>query len=530
LLLVANIALQRGVQRRQSLIAQLQQSERRLEETAQEADAANRAKSMFLSTMSHEIRTPLNAVLGYAQLMSRDPLLGADAKANLKIIGRSGAHLLALINDVLDMSKIEAGRTELHPVTFNLPQALKDLEAMFRLRAESKALEFRLLMEGETMAYVLADEGKIRQVLINLLGNAIKFTERGQVTLRVAVARRADGRIWLSASVEDTGLGISDEDKERVFEPFRQAGRGLYTQDGTGLGLAICRQNARLMGGDVTVTSEPGKGSTFLFETPVELGDAGVALKRSSARRVLGLRAGTKVPKVLVVDDQFENRDWLIKLLTAIGFSVRGAENGEAAIRSWEEWNPRLILMDVHMPVMDGLEATRRIRADPRGKETVIFTLTASTLYEDRQTTDQNGADDFLAKPCSEDELLEKMRAHLNIAYDYEDLGEDQPPAGLAALSAATLGLLPPGLIEELREATSWGNKRRLDDVILKVGETGDAQSAQALQELADRYDYDALTRLLEEAAVLGPPLALQPALPQPIHPQDRGVLADMEI
>jgi CheY-like chemotaxis protein len=356
-------------------------------------------------------------------------------------------------------------------------------------------------MEGEAMPYVLADEGKIRQVLINLLGNAIKFTEHGQITLHVTVERKGAKQLWLSASVEDTGWGISDADKEKLFEPFSQAGRGVNTLEGTGLGLAICRKNARLMGGDVTVTSEPGKGSIFLFETPVELGDAGVVLKRSAARRVLGLRAGKEVPKVLVVDDQFENRDWLIKLLTCIGFSVRGAENGEAAIRSWEEWIPRLILMDVHMPVMDGLEATRRIRADPRGKETVIFSLTASALHEDRQKIDESGADDFLAKPCREDELLEKIRTHLNLAYEYEDLNEGEPPAGLAALSAATLGQLPVDLIEELRVATSRGNKRGLDKVILKVAETGDAGSAQALQGLADRYDYDALTRLLEEAS-----------------------------
>jgi len=502
LLLGANISIQGGVARRQALISRLQQSERRLEESAHAADAANQAKSTFLSTMSHEIRTPMNAILGYAQLMSRDPRLGVEAKANLAIIARSGDHLLALINDVLDMSKIEAGRTELHPMTFNLPQLLKDLEGMFRLRAESKALEFEMLADGESVPYLLADEGKIRQVLINLLGNAIKFTEHGQVTLYVTVERRAAQQLWLSASVADTGSGISAADQEKLFEPFSQASRGINNQEGTGLGLAICRKNARLMGGDVTVSSEPGKGSIFLFETPVETGDAGVALKRSPARRVLGLRAGTEAPKVLVVDDQFENRDWLIKLLTCIGFSVRGAENGQAAIRSWEEWSPRLILMDVHMPVMDGLEATRRIKADPRGKETVIFTLTASALYEDHQKIDQCGADDFLPKPCREDELLEKMRTHLNIAYDYEDLSEGEPPAGLAALSAATLGRLPLELIKELRTATLRGNKRRLDNVILKVGETGDAGSAEALQELADRYDYEALTRLLEQASL----------------------------
>ena len=209
-----------------------------------------------------------------------------------------------------------------------------------------------------------------------------------------------------------------------------------------------------------------------------------------------------KFPRILVVDDQFENRDWLMKLLTSIGFSVRGADNGEAAIRSWEEWNPRLILMDVHMPVMDGLEATRRIKADPRGKETVIVVLTASAMDDDRRAVLQSGADDFLTKPCREDELLEKMRALLNIAYDYEEMSgnESEPAAGVSALSAERLGQLPLELVEELRNATLSGNKRLLDKLILKVRETGDAGSAHALQELADNYEYDALTQLLEEA------------------------------
>jgi len=503
LLVVANISIQRGMGRQQSLIAELQQSERRLEDAAAAADAANRAKSTFLSTMSHEIRTPMNAILGYAQLMLRDPRLGADAKANLAIIGRSGEHLLGLINDVLDMSKIEAGRIEIHPITFNLPQLLNDLAGMFRLRAESKALVFEMLMDGESVPYVLADEGKIRQVLINLLGNAIKFTDHGQIKLHVTMARRAANRLWLTASVEDTGSGIDEKERQEVFEPFIQVGRSVNTQEGTGLGLAICRKTARLMGGDVTVTSKPGKGSLFCFEIPIDPGDAAVALKRGATRRVVGLRAGTEVPTVLVVDDHLENRDWLIKLLTFVGFSVRGAANGQAAIQSWQEWNPRLILMDVHMPGMDGLEATRRIKADPRGKKTVILTLTASALYQDRQEIDQSGADGFLAKPCREDELLEKMRAHLNINYVYADAGESEgrPPAVLAPLSAEKLGLLSPGLLEELLSATSSGNKKRLNNVILKVGETGDSGSAEGLQALADKYEYDALSLLLEKAS-----------------------------
>ncbi len=508
LLLVANITIQKGIERQQALIDELRQSEQRLGSAAAEAEAANRAKSTFLSTMSHEIRTPMNAILGYAQLMLRDPTLGTKAKANLAIIGRSGEHLMGLINDVLDMSKIEAGRTELSPVTFNLPVLLNDLAAMFRLRAQAKALRFEMLVSGATRPYVVADEGKIRQVLINLLGNGIKFTQHGQIQMhvtvevRTTVEARNSVQVWLSACVQDTGPGLSGEEQSRLFMPFTQTSRGVRSQEGTGLGLAISRKYARLMGGDITVSSKPGQGSIFRFEIPIEPGDAGVAIHPSALRRVVALQQGQEAPRVLVVDDHPENRDWLMKLLTAVGFSVRVAANGEAAIEEWGEWSPRLILMDVHMPVMDGLEATRRIKADPRGKETAIVVLTASALDQDRRAVSESGADDFVAKPCREDELLEKMRGLLHIAYDYgEDGGPDgQPVPGLAGLSAQTLRQFPPELLEQLRAATLSGSKRGLDKLILKARETEDAGSADALQLLADKYEYDALTRLLDEA------------------------------
>ncbi len=482
---------------------QLHDANEQLLRAKADADAANRAKSTFLSTMSHEIRTPMNAILGYAQLMLRDPSLGPAAKANLKIIGRSGEHLLGLINDVLDMSKIEAGRTELNPVTFNLSGLLDDLAAMFRLRAEAKALRFEMVVEGEPVAYIVADEGKIRQVLINLLGNATKFTRHGQIKLFVTLELRSESQLWLMAHVEDTGSGMADEEQRKLFEPFTQTSRGVQSQEGTGLGLAISRKYARLMGGDITVTSGLGKGSVFRFEIPIERGNAGVAVRRNASRRVVGLSPGTNVPTILVVDDQFENRDWLTKLLTSIGFSVRGADNGETAIRNWKDWRPRLILMDVHMPVMDGLEATRRIKAHARGKETIIVVLTASAMDEDRRAVAQSGADGFVAKPCREDDLLERMRALLNITYDYQEIDsvESQSPVEIAALSAA-LAQLPLDLIEGLREATSSGNKRLLDKLIVQVREGEDAGSAHALQELANKYQYDALTRLLDEACL----------------------------
>ena len=466
-----------------------------------EMRTANRAKSVFLSTMSHEIRTPMNAILGFSQLMLRDPSLGTDAKTNLKIICRSGEHLLALLNDVLDMSKIEAGRMELHPTTFNFSQFLGDLAAMLRLRAEAKGLRFDVLVGGDSVPYVTADEGKIRQVLINLLGNAIKFTKRGHVKLHVTFDQRSGNRLWLSTRIEDTGPGMTDEEQSKLFQPFSQTMQGLNSGEGSGLGLAIGRAYARLMGGDITVTSSPGRGSIFRFEMSIDRGVAGVAISRSAPRRVIGIRAGQAVPGILVVDDQLDGRNWLMKLLTTIGFSVRSADNGQTAIGAWEQWHPRLILMDLQMPVMDGLEAIRKIKADPRGKETIIIALTASALDDNRRSVFESGADDFLAKPFFEEELLEMVRGFLNLDYDYEKMSaaESQTLAPAGALSAEMLRQLPLELVEELRIATSSGNKWLLDKLIAKVRDTEDGASADVLASLADKYEYDALTRLLEQ-------------------------------
>ncbi|MFN7937361.1 MAG: response regulator [Bryobacteraceae bacterium] len=467
------------------------------------ADSANQAKSRFLATMSHEIRTPLNAILGYSQLMLRDPSLGNDAKANLDIINRSGEHLLTLINSVLDMSKIEAGRTELSPSTFSLPGLLDSLAAMFRLRAEVKALRFEMRLDGHPTPYIFADEGKIRQTLINLLANAVKFTHQGHVRLHVTVNDRS-GRLWISAQVEDTGPGLTPEQQEQLFQPFTRIGEHSQTSQGTGLGLAISREYARLMGGDLTLTSVPGKGSTFLFEVPVGRGDSGVAPKRVGARRIAGLRPGQGAPRVLVADDQAENRDWLVQLLNILGFSATGVENGEAALRHWQHWRPHLVLMDVHMPVLDGLQATRRIKSDPKGEETKVIILTASAMEDQRRTALNFGADDFLAKPCHEEELLEKIATHLDILYDYQTIaGDTEGIAPDFSALAQRLARLPRTWIDELRQEILGGHKPRIDRRIDQIGEGGDPGAATALRNLADRYEYDALLRFLEEACRL---------------------------
>jgi PAS domain S-box-containing protein len=483
-------------------LTERKRAERTREQLA-ESVAANRTSSAFLSTMSHEIRTPMNAILGYAQLMSRDAALGTEAKTNLKIISQSGEHLLSIIDDVLDMSKAEAGGTDLKPVSFSLPRMLADLAATFSLRAAEKALRFEVLSDGEALPLIVADENKIKRVLINLLGNAVKFTQRGLIKMHASVEHRPTDQFWLAVRVVDTGVGLTNEEQGKLFQPFTQTSRGVYSHEGIGLGLAIGRKYARMMGGDITLTSNPGEGSIFSFEVPVERGQAGEAVGRDVPRRVRSLRAGSSVPNILVADDQVENRDWLITILTGVGFCVRVADNGEAAIRSWEQWCPQLILMSVDMPVMDGLEATRRIKADPRGKETVIVTLIANVPRDDGTSISQSGADDFLAKPFGADELLEKIRVHLDVGYDYEEVKEPeaQPSTAAVELNADALRQVPRELIEELRNATLGGNKRRLDKLILQVAGTEGSAVAGALKEAADKYQYDTLTLLLEEAS-----------------------------
>ena len=458
------------------------------------AEAANRAKSVFLANMSHEIRTPMNAILGYSQLMMRDPDLGTESKTNLSIINRSGEHLLALINDILDMSKIEAGRMALNPVAFDLPSLLEDMTGMLCLRAEGKGLGFKIALAGEKVRYLLADESKLRHVFINLLGNAIKFTESGGITARVSIERRSQDGLWLVVTVEDSGVGIASDEMTKLFQPFTQTQSGVNKQSGTGLGLAISSEFIRLMGGTINVTSQVGRGSAFRFEVPVEPGDPTAVPDRADRRSVIGLQPGQPAPRVLIVDDDQNNRSWLHKLLDSLGFCLREAENGQEAVRLCAEWNPQLVLMDIRMPVMNGLEATRRIRENPGGASISIIALTASVMGTEQCEILRVGANDYLAKPCREHELLAKLQAHLGIDYLYapEHSQRDQDSGMLRP------DPLPAQLSGTMRKAILDGDKEGLDELIREL-EQSDARSASVLQQLADQYEYDALTNLLEE-------------------------------
>ena len=476
---VTQIAAQLGVALQQAeFLSQVQRAK-------EVADAANKAKSEFLANMSHELRTPLNAILGFVQVMTRDSSLNQDQKEHLEIIGRSGEHLLSLINDVLEMSKIEAGQLTLNEVSFDLYRLLNSLQDMLELKAESKGLQLIFDRAPDVPQYIRADESKLRQVLINLLGNGIKFTESGHVILRVRTGKVAEGKgdkgdkgdteekkdfscqpmtydhsqrqestgalvlakwdgvptgeqgseiaalppcssipLPLLFEVEDTGPGIAPEDLDRLFEAFGQTETGRKSQEGTGLGLPISRRFVHLMGGDITVESTPGVGSSFRFYIQINLAEASEVQTLKPHRQAIGLEAGQPTYRILVVEDKWANRQLMVRLLAPLGFEVREATNGQEAIALWQDWHPHLIWMDMRMPVMDGYEATREIKARSGDRSPVILALTANAFEEERLVALAIGCDDFIRKPCQEEVILEKMAEYLGVRYSYTDSTE----------------------------------------------------------------------------------------------------------
>jgi PAS domain S-box-containing protein len=463
----------------------------------QSLQQANRAKSVFLANMSHEIRTPMNAILGFSQLMLRDQDLTPRQCQYLGTINRSGEHLLALINDILEMSKIEAGRTTLSPSTFNLPVLLKDLEMMFRVRTDEKKLSFSVETIGDVPEFIVTDINKLRQVFINLLGNAVKFTEQGGIGLRVRADREGATGPCLRVEVEDTGPGISPDDQDKLFRHFEQTKTGQQAGTGTGLGLAISREFVRLMGGDITVRSHVGRGSVFIIHLPLKEGEAQAVQAKDSPRHVLRLQPGQAACRVLIADDIEDNRQLLAQLLAPVGFEIRLATNGAEAVQEFEEWRPHLILMDFRMPVMDGHEAIRRIRAMAGGEDTKVIAVTASAMDDNRQELMGIGADDFIGKPFRETELFQKIHAHVGVEYLFAEDSTAAPRKEEAAeLTPESLAGWPQDLIDPMREAVITAD---LDQLLARIqeAESRDPRIARGLRRLAEGFQYEKLLDLL---------------------------------
>lgn len=466
------------------------------------AETANKAKSVFLASMSHELRTPMNAILGFSALMSKDSGLSQAQRDTLDIIRRSGEHLLTLINDVLEVAKIEAGRVQLETAPFDLGLMVRDVVDMMQIRAQQKGLQLLLDQSSSFPRYIEGDEARLRQILINLLGNAVKFTPQGGVTLRLGTRQNALSHLLIE--VEDSGIGIREEDRERIFQPFVQVGVPS-DQKGTGLGLTLTREFVKLMGGTISVDSVLGQGSTFRLDLPLhQATEADVAEPgHGEVAEIEGLVPGQPEYRILIVEDQLDNQLLLSKLMTDIGIRVKVADNGEQALAIFQEWHPHLIWMDRRMPVMDGIEATQRIRKLPDGKDVKIVAVTASAFTEQRSEMLNAGMDDFVRKPYRFNEIYECLSKQLGVQYIYA--GASRVEDEEVMLTAPMLAVMPPNMRQELQDALESLEAERIAAVIQQVALL-DAKLHKALSKLAMNYDYPAILKVLQMSQQVATP------------------------
>jgi signal transduction histidine kinase/CheY-like chemotaxis protein len=464
-----------------------------LQEAVQSAEAATRAKSAFLSNMSHELRTPLNAILGFANIMGLDARATDEQRERLAIILRSGEHLLSLINDVLDLAKIEAGKVELEPTDFAPVALVQDLVQLYQLRADEKGVRLLLERQGSLPALVRTDAAKLRQVLTNLIGNAIKFTAEGRIVVRIALAGEA-GVTNLVLEVEDTGPGIAESDFERIFQPFEQVGQQRFVP-GSGLGLSITRQHVHMLGGTIHLRSRLGEGSTFQLEIPVVVpeGEAQPA-PAGDDRRIIGLEPGQPEWRVLVVDDEQEGLLLMRALLEGVGFRVALVTSGEAAIEQFAAWRPHFIWMDFRLPGVDGAAATRAIRTMPGGDAVHIVGLTASAFLGQRTEMMAAGMEDVVRKPFRTAEIFDLMARLLGVRYRQGGDGASVPGD---ALTAAALTTVPVVLRDELAAALASLDGDRIAAAVEHIAAAAPGL-ARPLRRSIEAFAYQALLEALE--------------------------------
>jgi PAS domain S-box-containing protein len=462
------------------------------------AEAANRAKSTFLASMSHELRTPLNAILGFSNLMRRDAQLLPDQRDHLDIINRSGEHLLTLINDVLEITKIEAGKIQLNNAPFDLGALVRDVTDLMEPRANQKGLSLRLDQSSSFPRYINGDEAHLRQILINLLGNAVKFTHQGGVTLRLATKPNTTAHLIIE--IEDSGIGLSAADQQRLFQPFVQLGKQPGDNQGTGLGLSITRQFVQLMGGSITVESTPGKGSLFRVELPlIEAKETDILPPQGSEKgEVVGVAPGQTRYRILIVEDDHENQLLLSRLMQRIGFEIKVAADGAQGIQLFQSWQPHLIWMDRRMPVMDGLEATQAIRQLPGGKDVKIIAVTAAALVEERDEMMKAGMDDFVRKPYRFNEIYDCLGKQLSVQYSYAEPQPENNPTAVI-LTTDMLAVLPPALRNELRAALESLREEQINAALQQVA-AYDVTLYHELSRLVDDFDYPSILKVLPKA------------------------------
>ncbi len=478
---------------------ELSRSEAGLRLAKEQAERANKAKTVFLSSMSHEIRTPLNAVLGFSQLLLRDATLSPQQNEWLLTINHSGEHLLALINDILEISRIESGRVTLSPDIFDLRAFIDELAKMFRNRLETKNVKLKIEQDKNLPRYIEVDGNKIRQIFINVIGNAVKFTEEGEITIHI-FTKRIDSQLRLAAEISDTGPGISSEDMKKVFETFSQTALSI-SKGGTGLGLSISRQFARLMGGDITVKSRLGKGSTFYIELNIKRISKLVLKKPGKGKEVAGIEKGQKTFRILVADDEPANRRLIMELLLKTGFKAEEAANGQEVIVSCRNSPPDLIFLDISMPVMNGYEVIRKLKTMEKDRHVPIIAVTASAFDENKKATLKVGADGYIRKPYKLKEIFDALQAFLGVKYIYKE-EKARERNETQKFNDKDLLKMPESLVKNMVSAA-----QRVDlDQLLELIDKADKiipSAGPSLRTMAKNFQYDDLIRLLKKGRKL---------------------------
>jgi PAS domain S-box-containing protein len=516
-----NMALQIGTQlgvalQQAQLLEATQQQSLKLQQTALVAEAANRAKSTFIANMSHELRTPLNAILGFSELMYNSANLQPQQQENIRIINRSGKHLLALINQILDLAKIEVGRITINQTDFELSSLLKQVQEMFQLQARDKNLQLIFDCSSNLPQYVQTDEIKLRQILINLLSNAIKFTKQGVISVKVSRAVSPENlnesrvknatknqtqnyqqQTTIIFEIEDTGSGMDPDELDQLFQAFVQTKAGEASQQGSGLGLAISQQFVQLMGGCITVNSKVGCGTTFRFELPVTVVDASMMKPKQPLRQVIALEPNQPRYRILIVDDRSDNRQLLLKLLNRFEFELAEASNGIEAIEMWSNFEPHLIFMDLRMPVMDGYEATKRIKANTKGQATAIVAVSASNLEAAGTIILSTGCDDFIRKPFREAEILDALHNHLGVRYIYDEPKIVSESTQITALTPEALADLSADWVASLEQAVIECD---LDLILIQIEQIRDRNDslANVLLALANEFQFNQILALIQ--------------------------------
>ncbi len=479
-------------ERAEHALEDLRENEAALIAAKDEATSANLAKSMFLANMSHEIRTPMNAVLGFSQLLTRDKSISADAKGKVDTIIKSGEHLLSIINDILEMSRIESGRIDLKLQAIDFYDLVDEIKNIFSMKMEEKGLRFTVEISEYIPKSILADLSKTRQIIMNLLSNASKYTLKGSVALKVF----AEGNDMVRVEISDTGIGISDLEITKLFKPFERAKSGEQVAGGTGLGLTISRKYAQMMGGDIIAISEAGKGSTFIFsfKAPVT---ALVVSKEKRKKQANGLLPGQGEIRILIVDDQMINRELLFAILAPLGFILDSAPDGIQALEKVDSFDPHVVLMDMVMPNMNGMEATKRIRANPDKKDIVIIGISASVFSEEKKKFLDAGLDAYLPKPFQENELFDLLSEIAHIKLSWEDSSQTASDDALPH-APPSLKKAPPAWLARFRDALELGDIQQLGR-LANEAITWDSILADYVSQKVTSYDLEALTHLASD-------------------------------